>query len=593
MRLHKKLIYSFICLICFCIQNQNLSAQSSNQDKIDSRVFETLDNQKWADCLISFKKKTDLSGARSLKNKEEKGLFVYNALYATSQRSQKQTIDYLQNENISFSSYYLVNAIAAKLNKEQVIYLSEIDAISNISLDPGVRLDNIQSSGFAKNNADAEWGIQMINADSVWTMGFEGQGVVIAGQDTGYEWEHSVLKSKYRGYADTIAEHNYNWHDAIFEINPMHNDSVADASANPCGLSVPYPCDDHNHGTHTMGTMVGSDSMNLIGVAPMSKWIACRNMDRGIGKPSTYIECFEWFLAPTDLEGLEPRPDLAPDVINNSWSCPEDEGCNESNWALMQEAIANLKAAGIVVVVSAGNDGRFGCATIAKPPAMFEESFAVGATRSDDLIADFSSRGPVAIDSSFRLKPDVSAPGQNVRSCIRNGGFANFSGTSMAGPHVAGAVALIISANPELRGQVETIESILRNSAVQIIDSTDCFGVSGLSIPNHVYGHGRIDVLKAVEMARAISSSEDLPLASNNIKVYPNPSSDIIHIQTDLISPDVEAMLTNIYDNQGRLLRSIRGIATVVDVSELEAGLYVLRIQSKDISSTARFIIAR
>ena len=202
------------------------------------------------------------------------------------------------------------------------------------------------------------------------------------------------------------------------------------------------PCDDQGHGTHTMGTMIGSEGDNQIGVAPDAQWCACRNMERGYGTPFTYIECFEWFLAPTDLNNENPDPSKAPHVINNSWGCPPTEGCNPDNFELMNIVVNNLRAAGIVVVVSAGNDGS-GCGSVYTPAAIYEGSFSIGATRSNDTIAGFSSRGPVWSDGSNRLKPNVCAPGTNVRSSVPGGGYDYSSGTSMAGPHVAGLVASV------------------------------------------------------------------------------------------------------------------------------------------------------
>ena len=147
--------------------------------------------------------------------------------------------------------------------------------------------------------------------------GYTGQGAVIAGQDTGYQWDHPALKDQYRGWNGSAADHNYNWHDAIH------------ATGSSCGADSPCPCDDNDHGTHTMGTMVGDDGgANQIGMAPGARWIGCRNMNAGVGTPTTYIECFEWFIAPTDLAGQNPNPAMAPDVINNSWGCPESEGCS-------------------------------------------------------------------------------------------------------------------------------------------------------------------------------------------------------------------------------------------------------------------------
>ena len=190
-----------------------------------------------------------------------------------------------------------------------------------------------------------------------------------------------------------------------------------------------------------MGTAVGDDGAgNQIGVAPGAKWIACRNMDEGVGRPSTYIECLQFFLAPTDLNGANPDPAKRPNAIGNSYVCPPEEGCSVES---LQAAVDNVRAAGILhPAVSAGNEGK-GCSTVAFPPATYDSSTSVGATDTNDRIADFSSRGPVTADGSGRLKPDLVAPGVDVRSSTISGyGFA--SEMSMAVPHVAAAVLLLL-----------------------------------------------------------------------------------------------------------------------------------------------------
>jgi serine protease AprX len=324
--------------------------------------------------------------------------------------------------------------------------------------------------------------------------------------------------------------------------------------------------------------MVGQDTANSIGVAPRATWIACRNMERGNGQLSTYLECFEWFWAPTDSEGKNPDVTKSPHVINNSWYCSDSEGCNPDNWEPLQLAVRNLKASGIVVVVSAGNSGP-NCGTVTGPPALFEPSFTIGATAINDTIASFSSRGPVAIDSSFRMKPDVSAPGRGVRSVIRGGAFANFSGTSMAGPHVVGLVALILSANKELEGEVETVESIIRQTADPKYTDQECGGVSGQALPNPIYGFGRVNALKAVEMAlKTPSGSSNIPSTQNNWLVFPNPTSGILSIK----NPGIET--TQIYvvklkDIDGRILRQqFFQNQTQLDLSFLPNNLYILEI---------------
>ena len=219
-------------------------------------------------------------------------------------------------------------------------------------------------------------------------------------------------------------------------------------------------------------------------------------MDNGWGTPATYLECFEFFLAPYPVNGtvILGDPALAPDVTTNSWSCPGVEGCS---WDTLQAAVEAQRAAGIMTVVAATNYGS-GCSTIGEPPAPYAAAYTVGALNTGtDTIASFSSRGPVIVDGSNRRKPDIAAPGTGIRSSVPGGGYSSaFSGTSMATPHVAGAVALLWSARPALRNQITLTEQVLNDSAVHI-SSTEC-GSSGW--PNNTYGYGRLDLRAAVDI---------------------------------------------------------------------------------------------
>ncbi len=179
--------------------------------------------------------------------------------------------------------------------------------------------------------------------------GIHGQGCRRrVGQDTGYQWDHPALRQQYRGWDGSTANHDYHWHDAIH------------TTGSNCLPDSKEPCDDDGHGTHTMGTIVGDDGgVNQIGVAPGARWIGCRNMNKGVGTPATYIECFEFFLAPYPVGGnaSQGQPSMAPHIINNSWSCPLDEGCDETHIALLEQTVGSREAAGIMVVASAGNGG--------------------------------------------------------------------------------------------------------------------------------------------------------------------------------------------------------------------------------------------
>ena len=440
------------------------------------------------DIVVVLKNQANLALVKSLHGKEAKASFVYKSLLETALETQKDLTRFLDTHHRPYRSYYIVNMIALSAEKafiDQLATFPEVDKIledGRFQMTPVVEERN-------EGQRTIEWGINMIQASQVWTLGYKGQGVIVGGQDTGYEWNHPALKNKYKGWNGSVANHDYNWHDAIHT-----------STGNPCGNDSPSPCDDHTHGTHTMGTMVGDDGAgNQIGVAPDAKWIGCRNMDQGDGTLTTYVECFEWFLAPYPVGGSPSNgdPSQSPHVINNSWGCPASEGCNTSNFSIMELALNNLRSAGTVIVVSAGNSGPL-CNTVNDPPAIFQNSFSVGSTTSADVISGFSSHGPVTIDGSNRLKPNVSAPGSSVRSSVIGGGYNTFSGTSMAGPHVAGTVALLISANPELAGEVEEIESIIERTCMPKNADVICGGVPVSAVPNNTYGFGRINAFEAI-----------------------------------------------------------------------------------------------
>lgn len=471
---------------------------SQTTSKIDQKL-NFITHEKPTDVIIIMNDQADLSEVKTLKGKNAKARFVYNKLIETAQNSQKEIIQSLKNNNVYYQSFYLVNMIGAKMNKSQILSLTSREDVRFIMENGNFYQEEIIRTPemIVASSRMPIWNLAAIGVPDVWEKGVQGQGVVIGGQDTGYAWDVATIKSKYKGWNGVSANHNYHWHDAIHSENPLT------AAGNPCGYNSITPCDDNNHGTHTIGTMVGGvDNLgNEIGVAPSAKWIGCRNMEQGYGTLTTYTECFQWFLAPYAIGGnsSQGQPDSMPHVINNSWSCPPVEGCNASNWEVMRVAIQNLKAAGCVVVVSAGNSGS-NCSTVNSPPAIFGESYSVGASNSSNQIASFSSRGHVTVDGSNRIKPDISAPGVNVRSCLKDGSFANYNGTSMAGPHVAGLVALMISANQALSGEVDKIQEIINYTAKHMTSAQTCNNVPGTAIPNNTFGYGIIDAAAAIDM---------------------------------------------------------------------------------------------
>lgn len=449
--------------------------------------------------LIVLPAETQLRAERAMAFPERVADLVAR-LRSEAERSQAPVLDLLRQRGVPHRPLWVVNAIRAELESGDLEVLAQREDVRALMLDRPRRIALPEAASAAPKATSAiAWGVETVQAPALWSRGYCGQGVVVAGQDTGYRWDHPALRTRYRGWNGSSASHDYHWHDAI------HATTVP--GTNPCGVDSPVPCDDHNHGTHTMGTMVGDDGgSNQIGVAPAARWIGCRNMDRGDGRPGTYLECFQWFLAPTDLAGNNANPALAPHIINNSWSCPPSELCFAAEIDLLREAVQNLRAAGVLVVASAGNSGD-ACASIGDAPAPFAASFSVGASNSFDAIAIFSSRGPVTAEAAWGgvdpppapVKPDLVAPGVSVRSAFRNGGYGLMSGTSMAGPHVAGVAALLMSADPSLIGDPDRIEAVLRASALPLTSTQTCGDYAGDAVPNAVFGFGRVDALRALD----------------------------------------------------------------------------------------------
>ena len=549
--------------------------------KVDASLLAKTVNGQSVPFLVLLAQQADVSAARQLKTKAEKTTYVFNTLRQTAESTQGGISAFLTQKNAPHEDLFILNGIKTEGKLALINSLAQRPDVAQILDNPNIHNPGPfeQLDGGTNSRSAIEWGIDMINADDVWALGYRGQGVTVAGEDTGYDWTHPAIKSKYRGYdaATDSTDHNYNWHDAIHSISPLSGDPD-----NPCGLDVPEPCDDYGHGTHTMGTMVGSDADNEIGVAPDARWCGCRNMERGNGSPFTYLECFQWFLAPTDMNNENPDPLKSPDVINNSWYCSEGEGCNPTNFFVMNQVVNSLRLAGIVVVVSVGNSGS-GCGSVSTVPPMFEGSFSVGATAINDTIAGFSSRGPVTVDGSNRLKPNVSAPGVNVRSSVPGGGYANYSGTSMAGPHVVGLVALMISANPALAGQVDSIEQIIEQTAVPKTTDQNCGDILGTEVPNNTYGYGRVDALAAVEAAIALipvepsATAEPAPVS---VRVFPNPVGDQVKVE---VRNAVGELQFELIDLSGRLLLLRNWNAATasfsVDFSEKPAGIYFYRMK--------------
>jgi subtilisin family serine protease len=451
--------------------------------------------------LIIMEEQADLQPAYEIEAREERLTYVRETLIETAEETQAPIREELEARGWGYRPYYVMNMIRVDGHHWRMDDFEALPGVATVIRNPNVRPypRSIKLPTYTET-PDVVTGTQenllAINADEVWAENVTGEGIVVGGQDTGYDWDHPALKSHYRGWDGSSASHDYNWHD------------VWDNAA--------VPFDNDNHGTHTMGTVVGDDPEpgNRVGIAPGAQWIGCRNMRRGFGNPAAYAECMEFFLAPYP-HGGDPftAGDVryAPHLTNNSWGCPPEEGCQAET---LRPAVEAMRAAGIMMVVSAGNEGP-GCQTATSPPANYDAAYSVGATNNQGQIVGFSSRGPI----DGLLKPDIAAPGYRIRSGLAGGGYGLADGTSMAGPHVAGVVTLLWSAEPELIGEIQATEALLCESAtpkpvdntcqtgdnspdplglemIQTGNACACGGVTG--VPNNVYGCGFIDAAAAI-----------------------------------------------------------------------------------------------
>jgi len=500
--------------------------------KIAPWVVEHTANGQQAEFLVVLADQADLSPATALNTKAEKGRFVHDALWNKAQTTQGPILQWLRERGIEHSSFHIVNAILVKGSRENAEALASRPDVARVEGNPVIQNPLPEAvEGPVQPDAPVaiEPGISYTHAPDVWALGLTGQQIVVASADTGVRWTHNALKPHYRGWDGVVADHDYNWHDSI------HN-----SVGNPCGNDSTFPCDDFFHGSHTTGTAIGDDGMgNQIGMAPSAKWIGCRNMDVGNGTPARYIECMQWFLAPTRIGGGDPDPTKAPDITINSWGCPPSEGCSVDT---LQAAVEAQAAAGIMMVVAAGNSGS-ACSTVVDPPSFYAASYTVGALNTgSDTIASFSSRGPVTIDGSGRIKPDIAAPGTSTRSASNSSdtAYAIASGTSMATPHISGALALLWSAHPELRHQITASRDALNNTAVHIA-STQC-GAAGP--PNSVYGWGRVDIAAAVggpsptPTPTPTSTPSCPPFFTENFDGVTPPALPPDWLATNIINPD-------------------------------------------------------
>ncbi|MCS7060485.1 MAG: S8 family serine peptidase [Anaerolineae bacterium] len=489
------------------VQADHWPAEEPLPAKVTRRAWAAMADAQHTALIVTMAGFPDLSPARALLTKEAKTRFVVEALLRYVERAQAGLRRELDAQGVRYHVLWISNSLyIPSADRSLARRLAARPDVTSVDLDVqmrGVYVDRLGAPGWASRRLvkpksifhapfAIEWGVTRVRAPEVWALGFTGQGIVVADLDTGVQWNHPALKNQYRGWDGSSAAHDYNWYDAAYDL-------MGDTRS-------PVPHDDNGHGTHTTGTIIGDDGLgNQIGVAPGARWIACRNMRFGIGSVARYTACFQFALAPTDVNGNNPDPSKAADITSNSWGC--DPGYGEIGCEVPSALVTVtqvLRDAGIMTVAAAGNSGS-ACGSVIHAPATLDQAFTVGATNGSNVIAGFSSRGPSLLTG--RLKPDVVAPGVSVRSAYPTNQYAFLSGTSMATPHAAGVVALLWSAAPWLRGQITATEAILRSTAQPLTTAETCGGVLPGAVPNNTYGYGLINARAALSEAHRLALS--------------------------------------------------------------------------------------
>jgi len=443
-------------------------------DKIETAVLQKIEATGSSDFVIEMAEQADLSAAYAITDWVARGDYVVETLKATAERTQKSVIAMLDKEGLSYQSFFSGNEVHVYDGSNRVVLaLAALDEVSHIRyprtvhINPTVNLSPVTVEAKDEINA-LDWGITDTNADEFWTtFGNQGTGILVANIDTGVQWDHSALDQAYECAADPSS--------AACWLDP----NTADCSGTSGG-----PCDNNGHGTHTMGTMVGDDDPTLtyqVGMAPDATWIACKGCATNSCSDADLNACADWILQPGGSTANRPQ------IVNNSWG-----GGGGDTW--YESKVTAWRAAGIFPAFSAGNSGPT-CGSIGSP-GDYQVSFGTANHQSSRAINPDSSRGPSTFGHDPYTKPNLSAPGTSICSSTPGNTWnCGYSGTSMAAPHVAGAVALLWSCNPDLTGEIDATFQLLQSTADAPAAAT-C-GVPPDSQGNYDFGYGYLNVLAA------------------------------------------------------------------------------------------------
>jgi subtilisin family serine protease len=443
----------------------------ARQNKIDNALSANLNSISSSDMvtvIIQLRQRATLTEGKNL-SRGERLSKVIDDLKRTADNTQGPADVFLRSgleegRIKSYTPFWIMNGFSVTANAATINEIASLPDVLSITPDT-IDIVPVSSETFLSN---PEQNISLISAPSLWNMGYTGQGIVIASLDSGADLSHPELASRWRGGVNS-------WLD-------------------PFGQHPASPVDMTGHGTWTMGVMLGGDAGGTsIGVAPSAQWIAAKIFnDQGASTATAIHQSFQWLLDPDN----NPSTPDAPQIVNNSWDF-STPGCNLE----FEPDLQALRAAGILPVFAAGNSGPSGNTSLS--PANNPSAFAVGAINNNNLIYGQSSRGPSTCGGSTGVFPDVVAPGVNINTTDLGGFYTAAFGTSLSAPHVAGGLALLLSAYPNISASQQ--ESALRASAVDL-------GIIGA---DNTYGYGRLDLLGAFNWIASAPTETPTPTSTS------------------------------------------------------------------------------
>lgn len=522
--------------------------------------LDVLDSNESVRVIVHMKDRADLACLPDYTTKQDKIIF----LQQFSQQNQEDLIAFLRESDAVeyMQSFWIFNGIVLTTTKQIIMRIAKRCDVDYIIDDAVISMEDSEKKSSIIDSRVPEWNIMKIKADSCWDIGFDGTGTIIGMMDTGVDTSHPALQGKFIPGG---------WFDAV--------------------NGQPNPYDDHGHGTFVMGIICGGDGNgsfpNDIGVAPGAGFKVAKIFNASGSAQLSWIHAaFQWF-ATQDAQ-----------TINNSW------GVGVTTSLEFWDDCLTLRNLGILQAFSVGGGGP-GSGTAATP-SNYPTVTGVGATDSLDNIASFSGRGPAPNQAPWSdtqywgrpdwnlIKPDIAAPGVNIRSSWPGMGYVIMSGTSWSTAHVTGAYAILLQKDSTATYGV--LYSILLDYADE--------PPQGAPYPNNDYGWGRVNVFAALnEVGSYEYGFPGTPFLSS-FQVYPNPFSAKTRIEYSLKGKAHDVKIS-IFDVSGRLIKSLnhsapetQGAAVFWDGSDdeghaLPSGTYFIEIKSSNQNEIRSILLIR